>query len=59
MEPRHELRSMLAVHPDDANAQWFLGFALIDNGRSEEAIPVLEKTVSIRSSKFLDWILRV
>jgi len=41
------LRSVLAVHPDDASVQWFLGFALIGNGQSEKAIPVLEKTVSI------------
>jgi TolB-like protein/DNA-binding winged helix-turn-helix (wHTH) protein/tetratricopeptide (TPR) repeat protein len=46
-EAIHELRSVLAVRPDDANALWFLGFALIAKGRSEEAIPVLEKTVSI------------
>jgi TolB-like protein/Flp pilus assembly protein TadD len=46
-EAIRELRSVLAVHPDDATAYWFLGFALIANGRSEEAIPVLKKTVSI------------
>ena len=38
---------MLAVRPDDSDALWLLGFALIADGRSEEAIPVLEKTVSI------------
>jgi len=42
-----ELRSVLAVHPDYAYAQFMLGFALIGNGQSGEAIPVLEKTVSI------------
>ena len=46
-EAIRELRSVLAVHPDAAAAYWFLVFALIANGRSEEAIPVLEKTVSI------------
>jgi TolB-like protein/Tfp pilus assembly protein PilF len=46
-ESMRELRSVLAVHPDEAGAQWFLGFALIGNGQSEEAIAVLEKTVSI------------
>lgn len=46
-EATHELRSVLAVRPDDATALWFLGFALIANGQSEEAIHVLEKTVSI------------
>ena len=46
-EATHELRSVLAVRPDDATALWFLGFALIANGQPEEAIHVLEKTVSI------------
>jgi TolB-like protein/tetratricopeptide (TPR) repeat protein/DNA-binding winged helix-turn-helix (wHTH) protein len=46
-EAIHELRSVLAVRPDDAGALWFLGFALIGNGQSEQAIPVLEKTASI------------
>lgn len=38
---------MLAVQPDDPSALWCLSFALIANSQSEEAIPVLEKTVSI------------
>ena len=42
-----EVRSVLAVHPDSAMAHWVLGFALIGNGQSEDAIPVLEKTVSM------------
>jgi TolB-like protein/DNA-binding winged helix-turn-helix (wHTH) protein/Tfp pilus assembly protein PilF len=46
-EATHELRSVLAVRPNDSSALWFLGFALIADGQSEEAIPVLEKTVSI------------
>ena len=46
-EAIHELRSVLAVRPDDATALWFLGFVLIDNGQAEQAIPVLEKTVSV------------
>ena len=46
-EAIRELRSVLAVHPDDARALWVLGFTLIGKGQSEEAIPVLEKTVSI------------
>jgi tetratricopeptide (TPR) repeat protein len=46
-EAIHELRSVLAVHPDDVDASWCLGFALIANHQPEEAIPVLEKTVSI------------
>ena len=46
-EAIQELRSVLAVHPDNAIAQWFLGFALIGKGRPEEAIPLLEKTATI------------
>jgi TolB-like protein/DNA-binding winged helix-turn-helix (wHTH) protein/Flp pilus assembly protein TadD len=41
-----ELRSVLAVEPDDAYARWILGFALIANHHPEEAVPVLEKGVS-------------
>jgi TolB-like protein/Tfp pilus assembly protein PilF len=46
-EAIHELRSVLAVLPDHTGALWFLGFALIANGQADEAIPVLEKVVSI------------
>jgi TolB-like protein/DNA-binding winged helix-turn-helix (wHTH) protein len=42
----HELRSVLAVTPDDAFALWILGFALIANHHPQEAVPVLEKGVS-------------
>jgi pentatricopeptide repeat protein len=45
-EAIYELRSVLAVRPDDARALWYLGFALIGKGQPEEAIPVLEKVVS-------------
>jgi TolB-like protein/Flp pilus assembly protein TadD len=41
-----ELRSVLAITPDDAFALWILGFALIANHHPEEAVPVLEKGVS-------------
>jgi predicted Zn-dependent protease len=41
-----ELRSVLAVTPDDAYALWILGFALIADHHPEEAVPVLEKGVS-------------
>lgn len=41
-----ELRSVLAVTPDDAFALWILGFALIANHHPQEAVPVLEKGVS-------------
>ena len=46
-EAARELRSVLAVHPDDANALWALGFVLIANHQPEAAIPVLEKAASI------------
>jgi TolB-like protein/DNA-binding winged helix-turn-helix (wHTH) protein/Tfp pilus assembly protein PilF len=46
-EAIRELRSVLAVHPDNATAHWFLGFALIAKGQLEEAIPELEKTASM------------
>jgi TolB-like protein/DNA-binding winged helix-turn-helix (wHTH) protein/Flp pilus assembly protein TadD len=42
-----ELRSVLAVHPGSASAHVFLGFALIGKGKPEEAIPELERTVSL------------
>ncbi|HUL16488.1 MAG TPA: tetratricopeptide repeat protein [Terriglobales bacterium] len=42
----HELRTVLAVRPDDIEALWDLGFALIADDKPEEAIPVLEKVVS-------------
>lgn len=41
-----ELRSVLAVTPDDAYALWILGFVLIANHHPEEAVPVLERGVS-------------
>ena len=41
------MRSVIAVRPDDASAHWYLGFALIANDQPEEAIPVLEKALSI------------
>jgi TolB-like protein/DNA-binding winged helix-turn-helix (wHTH) protein/Flp pilus assembly protein TadD len=41
-----ELRSVLAVTPDDAFALWILGFTLIANHHPDEAVPVLEKGVA-------------
>jgi len=35
------------VRPDDASAYWYLGFALIANDQPGEAIPVLEKALSV------------
>jgi TolB-like protein/DNA-binding winged helix-turn-helix (wHTH) protein/Flp pilus assembly protein TadD len=43
----HEFRSLVAVHPNDAGALWDLGFVLIAKDQPEEAIPVLEKAVSV------------
>jgi uncharacterized protein (TIGR02996 family) len=42
-----ELRSFLAVHPDDAFAHLSLAFPLIANGQAEEAITDLEKTAAV------------
>jgi tetratricopeptide (TPR) repeat protein len=42
-----EFRSLVAVYPNDAGALWNLGFVLIAKDQPEEAIPVLEKAVSV------------
>jgi TolB-like protein/DNA-binding winged helix-turn-helix (wHTH) protein/tetratricopeptide (TPR) repeat protein len=42
-----ELHSVLAVRSDDAWALWFLGWALIANSQSKEAIPILQKALSV------------
>jgi TolB-like protein/tetratricopeptide (TPR) repeat protein/DNA-binding winged helix-turn-helix (wHTH) protein len=46
-EAARELHAALAVTPDDAGALWFLGFVLIAEEKSVDAIPVLEKAVSV------------
>ena len=46
-EAVHELRSVLAIRPDDAGALWDLGFVLIAKDQPEEAVPVLEKALSV------------
>jgi TolB-like protein/DNA-binding winged helix-turn-helix (wHTH) protein/Flp pilus assembly protein TadD len=46
-EAIHELRSLLAVHPDDLGALTTLGFVLAANSHPRDAIPVLEKVVSV------------
>jgi len=46
-EAIRELRSDLAMRPNDALTYWFLGFALIANGQPDEAIPTLEKAVAL------------
>jgi TolB-like protein/DNA-binding winged helix-turn-helix (wHTH) protein/Flp pilus assembly protein TadD len=45
-EDERELRSFLAMHPDDAGALWDLGFALIAKGQPEAAVPALEKALA-------------
>jgi len=46
-EAIQEMRSVLEAKRDDPNALWSLGFPLIANGQAEEAIPELEKVVSV------------
>jgi len=59
-EAIHELRSVLAVQADSASALWYLGFSLIAKGQPEDAIPVLEKAVSItnRSPGVISVLIR-
>ena len=46
-EAIRELRSVLAVHPQDAYDLLTLGFALEANNQPGDAIPVLEKAISV------------
>jgi TolB-like protein/Tfp pilus assembly protein PilF len=46
-ESIRELRSVLALNPDDPNALSTLGFALAANNQPGDAIPVLEKSISV------------
>jgi len=46
-EEIREVRSVLALTPDDTAALWYLGYALIAKGQPEQAIAPLEKAVSI------------
>jgi TolB-like protein/Tfp pilus assembly protein PilF len=46
-ESIQELRSVLAVQPDDARALENLGFAFIAKGQPQEAIPPLERALAI------------
>ena len=50
-EAIRELQSDLAVHPEDAEAYWFLGFALTASDQSEEAIPMLEKALALSARR--------
>ncbi|HWC18963.1 MAG TPA: tetratricopeptide repeat protein [Terriglobales bacterium] len=59
-EATHELRSVLALQPDDAEALWYLGIVLVLEGRPEQAVPVLEKAVSVsdRSPALVGFLVR-
>jgi TolB-like protein/Tfp pilus assembly protein PilF len=46
-EAIRELRSQLAVQPNDSAALWYLGFVLIANNQPGDAVPVLEKVNSL------------
>ncbi len=46
-EAIRELRSALAVQPDDTDALLYLGFALVANNQPQDAIPALQKSISI------------
>jgi len=46
-EAIRELRSALALQPDDTDALLYLGFALVGNNQSADAIPVLEKAIAV------------
>ena len=46
-EAIREFRDVLAVRPDDRLPLWPLGWALICNYQAEEAIPELEKAISV------------
>ncbi len=56
-EAIRELRSELAVRPDDVYALWFLGFALVANHQPEQAIAVLEKALTIERSAAVIGVL--
>jgi TolB-like protein/Tfp pilus assembly protein PilF len=46
-EAIREVRSVLAVQPENAGAFWYMGFALVAKDRPGEAIPVLEKAFAV------------
>jgi pentatricopeptide repeat protein len=55
-----ELRSELAVNPNNVPALWNLGFVLAANNQSKDAIPPLEKALSLsnRSSAVMAILIR-
>jgi pentatricopeptide repeat protein len=46
-EAIRELRTSLATQPDEPVTLWDLGIALVDNNQPADAIPILEKAVSL------------
>ncbi len=46
-EATRQLRSVLALDPNEPVALWNLGFMLIANDHPEKAIPILEKAASL------------
>jgi tetratricopeptide (TPR) repeat protein len=40
-------QAVVGVRPDDASAYWYLGLALVANDQPGEAIPVLQKALSV------------
>lgn len=46
-EAIRESQSTLAIHPDDGFGLMFLGFSLAANGQAGDAVPILEKSVSL------------
>ena len=59
-EAVHELRSFLAIEPNDAGALLYLGFVLVAKNQPEDAIPVLENalTLSGRSPGVIGVLIR-
>lgn len=59
-EAVQESRIAVALQPDDPGALWYLGYALIANGQPEEAIPPMEKalTISDRSPGVMGVLIR-
>jgi TolB-like protein/tetratricopeptide (TPR) repeat protein len=55
-----ELRTAVALRPEDPSALWYLGFALIGAEQFDEAIRTLEKAVALtdRSSAVLGVLVR-
>jgi pentatricopeptide repeat protein len=59
-EAERELRSLLALRPVDSGNLWILGFILVEKGQPQEAIPALEKAVSVsdRSPSIIGVLIR-